>query len=135
MAVPQLTEVVLTDRQTPTPASRTFIPRLIEAGVGTLATQTPVPIGENRLTVSTRRTPSGSYKSVVKMAIPVVQDSVLGGVSRPVVVRTAYASVEFTFDQTSTQQERDDLVGLVHDALASGKAVLHDSIVNLQGVY
>jgi hypothetical protein len=71
----------------------------------------------------------------VTLSVPVVQTQTINGVSTPVVVRTAYADVNFTFDATSTTQERKNLVGMMADALAAGKVLVNGAIVDLEGVY
>jgi len=42
--------------------------------------------------------------------MPVVQDSVVNGVSRPTVVRTSYGEITLSADGASSTQERDDLL-------------------------
>lgn len=59
----------------------------------------------------------------------------INGVSRPVVVRTAYANLSVTFDEKSTEQERNDAIGLMASALATGKVLVNDTLVKLEGVY
>lgn len=132
--MPQLQTLVLKDRAA-TPVNRTFTPRDINGNVGAVVESLGVPIGENRVTVELRRTPSGKYKGAVKGTFPVVQTQTINGVSSPVLVRTAYATVEFTFDPTSTEQERNDAVGMIQSALEPAKVLVHDTLVKLQGVY
>lgn len=132
--MPQLQNIVLTDRAA-TPVNHTFVPRDIVAGVGTVTEVTGTPIGENRLSVSLKKTPSGRYKGILKLDVPIVQTQTINGVSTPVVVRTSYAEVAFSFDATSSEQERKDAVGMLESALGSSKTLVNDSIVKLQGVY
>lgn len=133
--MPQLQNLVLTDRTPVTPVDHTFIPREIANGVGTVVESTGVPVGNSSVSVSLRKTPSGKFKGTLRIAVPVVQTETISGVSRPVVVRTAYAAVEFTFDETSTEQERTDLVGMLASSLGTSKTLVNDAIVKLQGVY
>jgi hypothetical protein len=51
------------------------------------------------------------------------------------VARTGYPQVTFTFDESSTEQERKDLVGMLASSLDASKALTNDTIVKLQGVY
>lgn len=132
--MPQLQNVVLTDRKG-TPVAHTFTPRDIRDGVGTVIESTGVPVGNSRLSVSLRQTPQGRYKAEVKLAIPVVSDEEINGITTPKVVRTAFADLTFTFDQTSTEAERNDAVGMLASSLESGKVLLNDLVVKLQGVY
>jgi hypothetical protein len=133
--MPQLQSTVLQDRKA-TPVAHTFTPRDIVSGVGTVIETTGVPVGNSRLSVSLSQTASsGRYKATVKLAVPVVATQVVNGVSTPVVQRTAYADLQFTFDATSSEAERNDIVGMLADALGTGKTLVNDLVVKLQGVY
>lgn len=132
--MPQLQNLVLKDRKT-TPVDHTFIPRDIRQNVGTVVESNGVPVGNSRYSVSLRLTPSGKYKAELKLAVPVVANETINGVSVPTVTRTAFADLVFTFDQHSTEAERDDLVGMLADSLASSKVLVNDTVVKLQGVY
>lgn len=132
--MPQLQNLVLTDRQT-TPVAHTFTPRDIVNGVGTVIESTGVPVGDNRVSVSISKTSTGRYKSVLKGVFPVVQNQTINGITSPVVVRTAYAEVHFTFDEQSTTAERNNVVGMIADALGTAKTLVHKTIVDLEGVY
>jgi hypothetical protein len=94
-----------------------------------------VPIGEKRVQVALNRTTSGRYKGLLKMQLPVVQTETINGVDTPKVVRTAYVDCSFTFDGTSTEQERKDTVGMLASALDSSKTLVNDAIIKLQGIY
>lgn len=132
--MPQLQNLVLTDRAT-TPVSHTFVPREITNGVGAVVESSGVPVGDSRFTVSLRQTSSKKYVGVLKLAVPVVQNQTINGVTSPVVVRTAYAEATFTFDSTSTEQERKDAIGMFYSSLAPTATLVNDTLVKLQGVY
>lgn len=132
--MPQLQSVILTDRTPVTPVNLTFTPRDILAGVGTVVNAAGTPIGEKRCTVSMRK--SGSrYHGDVRLVLPVVATETINGVSRPVVIRTAYVTLNATFDEKSTEQERTDAIGLMASALGTGKVLINDALVKLEGVY
>lgn len=131
--MPQLANVVLTDRAT-TPVNHTYTPSDITNGVGTVIESTGVPVGDNRLTIALKKS-ADRCKPELRITLPVVQNQVVNGITTPVVVRTAYCNVSFSFDNTSTTQERKDCVGLIATALASSTTVVNDVIVNLQGIY
>lgn len=131
--MPQLQNVVLTDRKS-TPVDHTFTPLDISGGVGTVVESSGIPVGQNRLTIS-QRVSNGRYRPSLRLQLPVVQNQTINGVSTPVVVRTAYVEVNFTFDQTSSIDEREDAVGMIASALQSDKTLINDTVVNLQGVY
>lgn len=131
--MPQLQNLVLTDRAA-TPVNHTFTPRDIVDGVATVVETSGVPIGENRLSLSLRR--SGSkVKGRLTLTLPVVQTETINGISRPAVVRNAIADVHLSFDSSSTEQERKDLIGQLASAFDPGKALVNDTFVKLQNVY
>lgn len=132
--MPQLQSIVLTDRTPTTPVNLTFVPRDITNGVGMVVNAAGVPIGEKKLSVSLKRVGS-RYKSELRLVLPVVVNETINGVTRPVVVRTAFVTVQATFDETSTKQERDDAIGMIASALGTGKVLVNDTVVNLENVY
>lgn len=132
--MPQLQNLVLTDRKA-TPVAHTFTPFDIKNGVGTVVEQTGVPVGNNRFTVSLRRVGNTRYKAQLQLVMPVTQNETINGIVTPKVVRTAYADLSFTFEATSSDQERKDLVGMLQSSLDATKVLVNDTVVNLQGVY
>lgn len=132
--MPQMQTLVLTDRAA-TPVDRVFIPRSISGNVGEVVESTGVPIGDSRATISMVKTSGGRFKAVFKLEVPVVQTAVVNGISAPVVVRKAYAECTFSFDEKSTEQERNDAVGMLSSGLMTSKALIHDTVVKLQGVF
>lgn len=132
--MPQLQALVLKDRQA-TPVSHTFTPRNIVGGVGEVVESSGVPVGENRVTISLRKTQGGRYKGTLKMTFPIVQNQVVNGITTPVVVRSGYISVETDFDSTSSEAERNNAIGQLTDALGVDKVLINDTLVKLQGVY
>jgi hypothetical protein len=75
------------------------------------------------------------YKGEVRLALPVVVTETVNGVSRPVVARTAFAVLSVDFAETSSEQERNDAIGMMASALATGKVLVNDALVKLEGVY
>lgn len=133
--MPTLQSIVLTDRAA-TPVNHTFTPLDISNNVGTVVESSGVPIGNNRVQLSLSRTKdAGRYKATLRYTFPVVQTQTINGVSTPAVVRTAYADLSFTFDPTSTTQERKDAVGMVQSSLDAAKTLTNDLLVSLQGIY
>lgn len=132
--MPQLQNLVLTDRAG-TPVNHTFVPREIKGNVGTVVESTGVPIGDNRFSVSLSTTPEKRRKAILKGVFPIVQTEVINGISKPLVVRTAYAEVTFSFDETSTEQERKDVVGMIASSLDASKTLVNDTVTKLQGVF
>lgn len=126
--------LIINDRAA-TPVAHTYSPDGDDTnGVHVFSEKTSVPAGNPRFTASLRSS-NGKYRPSVKIQIPVVQTQTINGVSSPVVVRTAYGEVNFTFDALSTTQERADLVGLLVNSLAASQTQLNDMVVNLSDIY
>lgn len=133
--MPQLQNLVLADRTSPTPVNHTFTPVGInQQGVGEVANISGVPVGYERVTVSMKKT-NTRYRGQVRLTIPVVQTETINGIDRPVVVRTAYVDMNFSFDETSTEQERKNAIGMAADSLGASKVLINDSLVKLESVY
>lgn len=132
--MPQLQNVILTDRTPVTPVNLTFVPRGIEGGVGETVNNAGTPIGEKRFTVSMKQT-GKRFKGEVRLVLPVVVTETINGVSSPKVVRTGYVNLSTSFDETSTEQERTDAIGMMSSALATSKVLVNDALVKNEGVY
>jgi hypothetical protein len=118
--MPALTPLALTRWSDEAPLS--FNPEGIDAnGVASFVVNTGTPIGDPRVTASKTRTSTGRQKVTIKMAVPVIQNVVVNGVSNPTVVRTAYADLTFTFAETSNTAERNDLRHFIYDVLGSAE--------------
>lgn len=114
--MPQLATAVLKDSAN---ADHNFTPNGIPGGVASLVESTGVPIGNKSLTIALNKTSAGRYKATVKFILPVVQDAVVSGVSRPTVVRAAYADLTFSFDGTSSPLERKDAIAYLKSLLGT----------------
>jgi hypothetical protein len=128
--------LVVKDRTTPTPSDRTFTPDGADANkVHVFTEKTGVPAGDARFTAQIRKT-SDKVRSSLRLAVPVVQTQTIGGINTPVIVRTAYGEVSFTFSNLSTPQERADCVGMLANSLAAtGQAMINDLLVNTTDIY
>jgi len=104
--MPQFSNLILKDRAG---LDVTFKPKDVKAGVAKWVKTTGIPAGDQSVTVSSNDTQNGRRKAIVKLVIPVVQDVLVGNVSRPQVVRTAYAELTLNFDSLSLAQERADI--------------------------
>lgn len=128
------TNLVLKDRAS-TPVSHTFTPDGSDTnGVHLFSQKVGVPAENKRFTASLRRT-NEKYRATLKLVVPIAQTQTINGVANPIVVRTAYAEVNFTFDQYSLPQERADVVGMTLDSLLASQAQINDMIVNLSDIY
>lgn len=118
-----------------TPVSHTYTPDGDDQnGVHVWSEKTTVPAGNPRYTASLRAS-NGKFRPTVKLTLPITQTQTLNGVSSPVIVRTAYVEVNFTFDALSSEQERADAVGLMVNSLAVSQTQINDMIVKLSDVY
>lgn len=131
--MPAIQNLVLTDRAT-TPVNHTFIPRGTPAGVATLVSSNGTAVADKLFTLSTRRA-NGKVKVRLVLRIPVVQTETINGISKPKVVRESISDHTFTFSAESTQQERDDHVGMFMSALDSSKVIVDGAVVELADVY
>lgn len=118
-----------------TPVAHTFTPDGDDAnGVHIYSEKTGVPAGNNRYTIGLRNS-GGKYRPSIKLACPVTATETISGVSSPVVIRTAFAEVNFTFDPLSSAQERADCVGMLVNSLATAQTQINDLVVNLSDIY
>lgn len=132
--MPALTSLVLKDRAS-TPVDHTFTPSDVKDGVGTVVESTGMKLGDSKYSVSSRKTTGGRYAGKLKLEVPVVENQTVNGVTRPVVTRVAYATIDFSFAAESTTAERNNLVGMLADSLAKSKTLVDKTIVELEGVW
>lgn len=132
--MPQLQNLILTDRKA-TPVAHTFTPRDISNGVASVVEGTGTPVGDPRVTLKLVKSANNRYNGTLRLEIPVVQTATINGISVPTVVRKAYGEVRVSFDETSSEAERNDLVGMLADSLGAGKVLVNDTLVKLQNVY
>lgn len=128
------TNLVINDRAA-TPVAHTYTPDGDDANmVHLFSEKTNVPLANAKYSIALKKS-NGKYKPSIKLAVPVVQTQTINGVSSPVIVRTAYANVDFTFDGLSTEQERADCVGLLVNSLAADQTQINDLVVGLSDIY
>jgi hypothetical protein len=132
--MPALQPLVLKDRAA-TPVDHTFAPRDIVNRVGTVVESTGTPIGDRSVSISVVKSASGRYNATVKGTFPVVQTQTVNGISTPVVVRISRAELKFSYDGTSTEQERKDVVGMMQSCLDPSKTLVNDGLIKLEGIY
>lgn len=131
----QRANIVVNDRAT-TPVAHTFAPRggsssadtvyFVEAGT--------TPIGERKISIQTRFS-SGKYRTRIRVENPTLVTEVVNGVNVPKVPRTLFAEVNFTFPDTSTDQERKDTVGFIANVLAASQTMVNATVVNLEQIW
>jgi hypothetical protein len=124
--MPAFANLVLKDHAD---ADVTFVPHDITGNVATTVNSNGVGVGDKTASWSLSKTSAGRRKAALKLTVPVVQDTVISGISRPTVVRAAYCTIEFSFDGTSTTVERQDLLAFAKAFLgntAQIKPVIED---------
>lgn len=131
--MPAFTSFSVNDREA-TPVAHTFTPHSKPNGVSRFVESDGVPIGDKIITVSSRQVGS-KYKIRLVLTDPVVVTETINGVNVPKVDRTAYAAVDFTFDQRSTLQERKNTVGMFANALAATVTPIDGVVTGLEGHY
>lgn len=129
-----LTNVVLKDRAS-TPVSHTYTPRDVVSGTGTLTETSGIPFGAPLLALSMKPSQSGNYVGRLKLSIPVVETTVVGGVTQTVVARTARADLRLQFDQRSTTEERKNFIGQLYSALGVDQTLIMKSFVDLESIW
>lgn len=129
----QAASIVVNDRAA-TPVAHTFAPRSITTDQALFVEAGSVPIGERRLIIDSRFT-NGKYRIRLRVVNPTLVTEVVNGVNVPKVPRTSYGESSFTFDQTSTDQERKDTVAYIANALLASQTIPMGSIVGLEGVW
>lgn len=127
--------LILKDRAS-TPVNHTFSPDGTDSnGVHLFSEKVGVPASNSRFSAKLTPGKNGKARVTLKLAVPITQTQVINGVSNPVVVRTAYGEVNFTFDQLSSEQERADLVGQLADSLLATQTQINEMIVKMSDIW
>lgn len=132
--MPAFSSFTANDRAT-TPVAHTFTPVSIDAnGVASWKESTGVPVGEKYFTLSNKLS-NGKYRVKAVLKYPIVQTQTLNGVNSLVIVRTAYAELNLTFDATSSLQERVDTVGMLYNSMPASQTMLDGVLTGLGNIY
>lgn len=133
--MPNLQSLVLTDRQA-TPINHTLLPISEKDGLATvaLADASGAVMTEKRFTIQSKRSP-GRVRVTTRLSVPVVVTETINGVSQPSILRTSLVDCAFVFADSSTQAERNDVVGMFASALATTKPLVNDTIVKGEAVW
>jgi hypothetical protein len=128
--MPQIASVTINDGAT-TPVAHTYVPKGVQAGVGTVEERAAVTAGNAVLTFSHNRS-ANRLRARIRGRWPVVQTETINGVSRPVVVRESACDLSFSFDAGSTLQERKDCLALIRNFLAESQPMAYKTIVECE---
>lgn len=130
----QAANVVVNDRQ-PTPVAHTFAPSVPLPNGGMLfAEASSIPKAERQLSVRVQKKNGKRYIRIILTA-PVLVTETVNGVAVPTVPRASYIDATFRFDDTSTEQERADAVGMFANSLAASQTVINSSVVKTEGIW
>ncbi len=100
-----------------------FKPRDNVGGVATFVKSNGVPLADVILKIKPSRTANGRVKMDFNLSIPVVQDMEVSGVTKPMVVRSAYFSGTFSADSGSDNDERMEILELVDYLVGSAESI------------
>lgn len=134
--MPSLQSIVVTDRAT-TPVNHTLTPTALQSGnVGLVSEKVAGQPISNQLRLSiSNQMKNGKMRGRLVLTAPVVATEVINGVNSPKLLRTAVADLSVVFDEHSTTQERDDLVGMLASALANTKVLVDSTFVEGENVW
>jgi hypothetical protein len=134
--MPQLQSITMVDRAA-TPVTHTFTPSGIDRnGVAKVTEYTGVPLAEPSLTLSrAENAQTQKVKNRLVFRFPVVQTETINGISVPKIVREIIADLTFTFHKSSSEQERNDAVGMFYSAFVTTKPLVNDLLVKNQAIY
>jgi hypothetical protein len=71
----------------------------------------------------------------ISLSVPTLVAETINSVVVYTVARTARAKVSLDFDQATTQQERDNIMGMLEDALGASTAQVNDVVVDGEMIY
>lgn len=130
--------LVLTDRAS-TPVAHTFVPAGFEPNGYVVKVRenaaNGVPYGANEFTLGLRQTPSGLYKATMKLVKNRVITETINGVAKITTLKPLIAECTFTYPEDCTKEERNNLVGMFADGMGTSKALVNDTIVELNKAY
>lgn len=139
----QIGNVIVNDAQA-TPVAHTFTPQNAQMGTSEpallLNRASGIYAGFERLTVLVRRSESNKATKVmlklVKPTLAVTSPNTASGIQpQPTVGYTCLAEVNFTFPDSSTLAERQDMRQLIFNLLTSGQPLIKSAIEDLSPLY
>lgn len=129
--MPQATAIVVNDRED-TPVAHTFAPRDKVGNLWTFSEGASIAAGDGKITVSWSSDQTYKRKVRMKVILPVVVTD--SDTNRDYVQHTPFFDGTFVLPGESTAQERENLVGIVANALASGQ-LIPTMIEDGEGIY
>lgn len=130
--MPEFQPMVLTDRAD-TPVDHNFQPASLRP-VPTLETEQGVVSERSSFSVLSRDS-NGRMRTELKLVVPIVAVETINGIDYPRVVRESFVNCKFNFDVNSSEQERNDVVGLIQSSLLESNVLVHGVVVGAKAVY
>lgn len=130
--MPALTTLTINDGASPV-VPQVFVPQGKSNGVVTFKKSDGTPVGDNILTVSS--THGTRHKVSLRLKLPQVVTQTINGVQTEVVIRTAFARVDFDFASDSTKDERVNAIALVANALSPAQTAMSAVLADLNDFY
>lgn len=117
--MPAITTITVNDGES-TPVAHTFerVGGIDKNGVIYLRESDGVPFGDNALSISLRR-PTNKVKGRLVLKVPVIATETINGVDSPKWQREGIISLDTTFDEQSSIQERKNALTMFVNALAN----------------
>lgn len=132
--MPAVSAITVNDRAA-TPLAHTFTPDKEDNGVWIFREATGVVKADPTITVKSPKRQNGKLRTNLWFRVPVVQTETLNGIASPKQVRVSYVTLEITFDENSSLQERKDVVGFVYNSLATSQTMLNAVLTQAEGLY
>lgn len=130
----QAASITVNDRET-TPVAHVFAPKSPLADGGMLfAEAAAIPKAERQLSIRPRSSNGKRYVRVI-LTSPTLVTETVNGVSVPTVPRSILIDATFRYDDTSTEQERANAVGMFANALAASQGVVNPTVVKTEGIW
>jgi hypothetical protein len=104
-----------------TPAAQTFVQRVANPGVLSYRTLAGSMVEEQTLSLLHKEAKVRKIVRIV-MGRPVVQTETVNGISSPKLIRSAYGSVDLTYDRNASVEERDDMIAMLGNLFLSSDA-------------
>lgn len=130
--MPALTTLTINNGASPA-VPQVFVPQGKPNGVATFKKSDGTPVGDHSLTVSS--THGTRHKVSLRLKLPQVVTQTVNGVQTEVVVRTAFARVDFDFASDSTLAERKDAIALISNGLLPAQTAISAVFADLNDFY
>lgn len=130
----QAANITVNDRAT-TPLAHIYAPSVPLPGGGMVfAESASIPKAERQFSIRIRKSNGRRFVRLM-LTCPVLVTETVNGVSVPTVPRMSMVDATFRFDETGTEQERADCVGMFANFLATNQSVVMASLVKTEGVW